>query len=258
VGYGILFSFLFHVAIVAVIIFNPFDWARDPYEDTFDVEIIEYEEIARNDEAPPPEPEPEPEPEVEEEPAPERIEEAPVVEEVAPPTTVAKDVAPARATQRVPVITPRDKPRPPSRFNLKKIGALLDKREVSDKKLPPRKLDIKLDKPKPQISDGERKRRLASIESAIAAQVSRCWSAPAGAKYAEELVVRIRINLAPDGQLIGTPKILDTSRMRSDGFFRAAAEAARRAIQRCGKLELPVQDYDIWKEVVLNFDPSKM
>ena len=81
---------------------------------------------------------------------------------------------------------------------------------------------------------------------------------PQLAKYAEELVVRIRINLAPDGQLVGTPKILDTSRMRSDGFFRAAAEAARRAIQLCGKLELPVQDYDIWKEVVLNFDPSKM
>ena len=79
-----------------------------------------------------------------------------------------------------------------------------------------------------------------------------------GASYAETLIVRIDIRLAPDGSLIGQPDIHDKNRMKSDNFFRAAAEAARRAVQRCTPLELPEAYYDEWKDIRLNFDPSKM
>ena len=46
--------------------------------------------------------------------------------------------------------------------------------------------------------------------------------------------------------------------MRSDAFFRSAAESALRAVLRCSPLRLPREKYDTWKNSTFTFDPRDM
>ena len=47
--------------------------------------------------------------------------------------------------------------------------------------------------------------------------------------------------------------------MKKDFFYRAVAESAVRSLQhpRCMPLELPLAQYDLWKDITFNFDPSE-
>jgi len=73
-----------------------------------------------------------------------------------------------------------------------------------------------------------------------------------------DLIVEIRVTLNPDGSVFAMPEILNTTRMASDPFFRAAAESAQRAVLKCSPLRMPSKKYSVWKEVTLRFDPSQM
>ena len=88
-------------------------------------------------------------------------------------------------------------------------------------------------------------------------QIQECWSLPAGAKEAENLVVDIRVALDPDGT-VRQARIVDAARMEQDSFFRAAAESARRAVLKCSPLKLPPETYQQWKTMTLTFDPKEM
>ena len=93
---------------------------------------------------------------------------------------------------------------------------------------------------------------------ALRGQVGRCWSPNLGAPGAAEMVVVLEFSLTPDGNVRGTPEVVqDTSRM-SEPYYRAAAEAAQRAIVQCAPYQLPAEKYDIWKDVELTMDPSKI
>ena len=65
---------------------------------------------------------------------------------------------------------------------------------------------------------------------AFRAQMRRCWSPPAGAKQAENLVVQVRLSLTPGGLISAGPVVVNR-RLLGDPFFRAAAESVLRAIQ---------------------------
>ena len=93
---------------------------------------------------------------------------------------------------------------------------------------------------------------------ALRAQVERCWIVQAGARYAEDLVVTIRVYLNPDGSLRREPQIVDEDRLAVDPFFRAAAESAVRAVLKCEPFKMPVAKYHRWREIELKFDPRKM
>ena len=60
-----------------------------------------------------------------------------------------------------------------------------------------------------QISRLESLRITAGLQDAIRSQVEPCWSVPAGARDAENLQVRIRIYMRPDGDLARPPVIVD-------------------------------------------------
>jgi hypothetical protein len=92
---------------------------------------------------------------------------------------------------------------------------------------------------------------------AIRQQISRCWNIPAGARDAENLVVEIRAMFNPDGS-VARAEILDTGRMASDPFYRAAAESAYRAVLQCSPLQMPPKKYNVWKIVTLRFNPKEM
>src|SRR3546814_20854863 len=68
----------------------------------------------------------------------------------------------------------------------------------------------------------------------------------------------ISVNLAPDGRVIGQPRVVDAMRMNRDAYFRSAAENAVRAIFKCSPFDLPVAQYTEWKTMNLTFNPSEM
>ena len=92
---------------------------------------------------------------------------------------------------------------------------------------------------------------------AIRYQIQQCWSVPAGARDAEDLVVRVRVFLNSDGTIARPPEIVDSG--RRDTFFLAAAESARRAVLKCTPLKnLPVEKFRQWQELTLTFNPRDM
>ena len=214
--------------------------------------------------APPP-PTPEPEPEVTEpEPPAEAAEPTPPEPAPTPaeqpaeatPTPPEPSAAPAQATR-----TPKTKPTPPkkvtatanaeSKFNSDKISALLDKQKPSGGGT---------QKPAGQTALGSSKGKTVSEMSqteldALKGMISRCWNPPVGATDGDELVVKIRFKLNQDGTVSGNPTVENSG---SHPFFRAAADSARRAVLRCQPYNLPIEKYDTWDEVIVNFDPREM
>ncbi len=98
-----------------------------------------------------------------------------------------------------------------------------------------------------------------SEEDALKAQIFGCWSIPLGLPYNENLLVRIKLKLKPDGSVIKT-EILDHVRMNKpgQGFYKVLAESALRAIQLCQPLRVPTTGYERWKDLQLNFDAREM
>ena len=98
-----------------------------------------------------------------------------------------------------------------------------------------------------------------SEEDALKAQIFGCWSIPLGLPYNENLLVRIKLQLKPDGTVIKS-EILDHARMNNpgQGFYKVLAESALRAIRLCQPLRVPTTGYERWKDLQLNFDASEM
>ena len=98
-----------------------------------------------------------------------------------------------------------------------------------------------------------------SEEDALKAQIFGCWSIPLGLPFNEDLLVRIKLQLKPDGSIIKT-EILDHARMNRPGqaFYKVLAESALRAIKLCQPLRVPSTGYERWKDMQLNFDAREM
>lgn len=101
-------------------------------------------------------------------------------------------------------------------------------------------------------------RRAAELGNMIRDQVASCWRIDGGRQEARGLLVPIRVRLASDGSVIGSPRVQEPGRYASDGYYRSAADAAVRAVLACSPFDLPPQDYDLWRDLVLNFDPREM
>ena len=98
-----------------------------------------------------------------------------------------------------------------------------------------------------------------SEEDALKAQIFGCWSIPLGLPYNENLLVRIKLQLKPDGTVVKS-EILDHARMNKpgQGFYKVLAESALRAVKLCQPLRVPTKGYERWKELQLNFDAREM
>ena len=98
-----------------------------------------------------------------------------------------------------------------------------------------------------------------SEEDALKAQIFGCWSIPLGLPYNENLLVRIKLLLKPDGSVIKS-EILDHARMNrpGQGFYKVLAESALRAVKLCQPFKIPSTGYERWKELQLNFDAREM
>ena len=96
-------------------------------------------------------------------------------------------------------------------------------------------------------------------EDALKAQIFGCWSLPLGLPYQENLLVRIKLKLKPDGTVLRS-EILDHARMNKpgQGFYKVLAESALRAIRICQPLRVPPTGHEKWKDLQLNFDANEM
>ena len=98
-----------------------------------------------------------------------------------------------------------------------------------------------------------------SEEDALKAQIFGCWSLPLGLPYQENLIVRIKLRMRPDGTVIRS-EILDHARMNrpGQGFYKVLAESALRAVRICQPLRVPPTGYERWKDLQLNFNANEM
>ena len=263
---GVFISALLHVALITLAVaglpFSADDSGNDNDIVIIPVDVVRAEDVAAAPKIkPPPAPRKKrPQRRVAE--VPDALDNVPTFDKAVRPR--ARPKAPQR--RRTARLAPRVKPRPPSRFNVGKIAALLDKREREKKKNPP---PAETDRNAKKVVDLDagavvatvnRRRLTASLRDAMRVQIERCWIVPAGARDAGALTIRIRIFLNRDGSLARPPEIIDRSRMNKAGqeFWRAAAEGARRAVQKCAPLDLPREHFDIWRVTELTFEPGKM
>ena len=135
------------------------------------------------------------------------------------------------------------------------IAALIDKSKIEE-------IDnIKMNNNITQDQDKniESNKLTLSEEDALKAQIFGCWSIPLGLPYNEDLLVRIKLKLEPDGSVTKT-EILDHARMNKpgQGFYKVLAESALRAVKLCQPLRVPNTGYERWKELQLNFDAREM
>ena len=140
-------------------------------------------------------------------------------------------------------------------FDSNNIAALIDKSKVENAET-----TKKLDKvTQDQDKNADFKGLSLSEEDALKAQIFGCWSIPLGLPYNESLLVRIKLQLKPDGSIMKS-EILDHARMNKpgQGFYKVLAESALRAIKLCQPLRVPTKGYERWKELQLNFDAREM
>ena len=140
-------------------------------------------------------------------------------------------------------------------FDPDSIAALIDKSKVESAETNKKSDKITQD----QNKDAEFAGLTLSEEDALKAQIFGCWSIPLGLPYNENLLVRIKLQLKPDGSIIKT-EILDHVRMNKpgQGFYKVLAESALRAIKLCQPLRVPSKGYERWKVLQLNFDAREM
>ena len=140
-------------------------------------------------------------------------------------------------------------------FDPNNIAALIDKSKESKAETLKKNPDLSQD----QNKNFENTGLSLSEEDALKAQIFGCWSIPLGLPYNENLLVRIKLELKPDGSVIKS-EILDHARMNKpgQGFYKVLAESALRAIKLCQPLRVPSTGYERWKELQLNFDAREM
>ena len=140
-------------------------------------------------------------------------------------------------------------------FDPNNIAALIDKSKTESAETTNKNNKVTQDQQKNLENTG----LSLSKEDALKAQIFGCWSIPLGLPYNENLLVRIKLFLNPDGTVLQS-EILDHARMNKpgQGFYKVLAESALRAIKLCQPLRVPSTGYERWKELQLNFDAREM
>jgi outer membrane biosynthesis protein TonB len=273
----VVISAVFHIALViAALVGLPYFKAEpDPMlSAAIPVEILPIAEMTTTNKPPvkaqpAPEKPPEEKPIQKEKPLPPKVEAVEPPKEITPPKPKTKAVEPPKPVVPPPPEEklekpPEEKPKPEEKpveeaqqqdfTNL--LKNLQDSDPVVEDDLPESK-EAEAPAPSPVAAFSE---QLTMSElDALRQQLSRCWSIQAGARYAEELVVEVRITVSPERRVLSAT-IVDQWRYSQDSYFRAAADSAIRAVNspQCETLNLNPDKYDSWKDMVVTFDPREM
>lgn len=194
-------------------------------------------------------------------PAPPEIEEIPEAEAPAPPAPIERPVKKPDP--------PPQKPEPPQQQQAQtapkqddRFSSLLRNLAPDAKEAPSEDQDAETNEATQsqpsqiaRLSD----RLTMSEQDAVRRQLAQCWNVLAGAEYAENLAVELRVFMNPD-RTVRQAAVMNQIRYATDQTFRAAADAALRALRnpRCSPLNLPPEKYEQWEVFVIRFDPQDM
>ncbi len=288
---GMIFSAGLHIAVIVLAILGlPVLFARAPTIDPpITVEMVRISDKTRTLPALP-KPKPKLSPKRPVKPKPEPVK--PKAAAVPPPPPDVAQLEPVPVPKPKPKVKPKPKPKvkakkPPPKPKVekrKRRKTKLAKIKLRHKPLAPRQdfidsvlKDVSKEKPREKEKQPEKKvvkktepapprprpsldQRLTISElDSIRRQIEACWSIPAGARDAENLIVDIKVVMNPDGT-VQRAEIVDRSRLSGDPFYRAAAESALRAVlhPRCSPLRLPPRKYQQWKRFTLSFNPKEL
>jgi outer membrane biosynthesis protein TonB len=260
---ALVYSLLLHLAILVMAVAGMPNWIdpdREVSPPVFEVQLAKLDDRTVQKPKPTPAPPaPEPPKPVEQKappPPPKPVEQKPEPPKPEPPKPEVVEPAPSAK----PKPTPKAEPEKP-KFDPQQIAALLDKR-LRDMPAPAPVEPQKVDPASTQAAAASPETLEAPLSISevdlIRSQFERCWNPPVGAREAENLVIRVRIALNPDGSLAAAPELIDRSRL-NDTFWRAAADSALRAVHKCQPLQdLPSSKYQRWRLIDLTFNPKEM
>lgn len=93
----------------------------------------------------------------------------------------------------------------------------------------------------------------ATAIAAFVQKIRECWIIPPGAREGN-ITVKVRIQLNEDGSVNGQPEVMNGP---GDYLFSTTAQSTVTAILGCQNYDfLPKEQYDVWKDLVLNFNPN--
>ena len=95
----------------------------------------------------------------------------------------------------------------------------------------------------------------ASEIEGVRSKIRPCWNS-LGAARDQNLIVTLVVQMNQDGTPVKA-ELKDLGRYNSDPGYRAAADAAHRAIMnpRCQPWPLSPEKYSTWRYITFNFDP---
>lgn len=88
---------------------------------------------------------------------------------------------------------------------------------------------------------------------ALRQQIQRCWNPPPAVQTVQGLRVKIRVVFTPDGNFARRPEVLSRG---NDPLYLLAVESAVRGLIRCQPYDVPVDRFDAWREVDVNYSPD--
>lgn len=275
----LIVSVVFHLSLVifGLVLLPLFTLDPPVIEDTpISVEILDVDDVAKTNEKPVQKPVERPPTNTSEAPPKpvqptNKAEEPPKPVAPAPPEKIESPTPPAPQDVPDPIAKPeppKSKPKTPEKpkepepkpepkeDTSEKFKSLLKNLEENDAQEAQNKTEEKAEEQKPLLTRFSEKMTMGELD-ALKRQLSQCWSIQAGSRYAEELVVTLKLFVNPD-RTVRDVKIVDSIRYNTDSFYRAAADSAVRAVYKCSPLDLPPNKPDLWDIITINFDPSEM
>ncbi len=173
-----------------------------------------------------------------------------VAEEAEPKKEEVKKEQPQKAESK-----PKEKPKKKKeKFDVAKLEAFLNKVDESQAPEQGSETDSQ-----PAVGEtnlrGTDDQLSATIIEALVQKIRECWTVPPGAREAE-IIVKVHFGLNTDGSVIGVPVVKNYN---PDPLFDATARSAVAAVLECQAYSfLPREKYDLWKDLIINFNPNMM
>jgi outer membrane biosynthesis protein TonB len=219
---------------------------------------------AKEAKAPPPPPEAKPEtpeePPKAETPPPDADAMADLMKKVEDTPPPPKPEPPKKAeTPPKPPVKPAQKPKKVAKLDTKKLEEILNTDALLNKENDEKTTNASEATTDGNPTKGERDLQgkdqtlSATTIAAFVQKIRECWIIPPGAREAN-ITVKVRIMLAEDGSVSGQPEVMNGP---GDYLFSTTAQSTITAILGCQNYDfLPKEQYNVWKDLVLNFNPN--
>lgn len=176
--------------------------------------------------------------------------------EVKKPEPKPVEKKPEPKPEKKPEVKAEKKPvKKKPKLDIDEISALLNK--TDEERTAPLKPQEEAGEPEQNEANvsGADEALAATLIDALRQKLAGCWSIPAGAREAD-MIVKVRFALSPEGMVRGQPQVLNGD---SSPLFSVTAQSAISAVLDCQAYDfLPRDQYDLWKDITINFNPNQM